>query len=100
MLSSKKSLTNYNNAKLSLYQDKDLYLDLLKLRLTESNGTFNKKEKMTPYEINSFCYAPVRPNLRRSRINHHSGLLKSRCLFQSSKIITATPGDDGNTEKK
>uniref|UniRef100_A0A0K0EFW7 Uncharacterized protein n=1 Tax=Strongyloides stercoralis TaxID=6248 RepID=A0A0K0EFW7_STRER len=100
MLSCNKSVTNYNEAKFPFYQDKDLYLDLLKLRITESKGTIDKKSKITPFQSNALCRAPVRPSLRRSRINNQIGLIKSRCLFPLSEIIPATPGDDGNAAEK
>uniref|UniRef100_A0A0N5B9B5 7TM_GPCR_Srx domain-containing protein n=1 Tax=Strongyloides papillosus TaxID=174720 RepID=A0A0N5B9B5_STREA len=100
MMSSTKSLSNLNNREYSLYQDKDLYLDLLNLRLTESKVTFDKGEQMTPLMLNAFCRAPVRPILRRSRIKPQNEFMRSRCLFQSSNIMPAVSGDAENVQKK
>uniref|UniRef100_A0A0K0G412 7TM_GPCR_Srx domain-containing protein n=1 Tax=Strongyloides venezuelensis TaxID=75913 RepID=A0A0K0G412_STRVS len=100
MMSSTKSLSNLNNREYSFYQDKDLYLDLLNLRLTESKVTFNKGEQMTPLVLNAFCRAPVRPILRRSRIKPQNEFMRSRCLFQSSNIMPAVSGDAENVQKK
>uniref|UniRef100_A0A0N4Z9A4 Uncharacterized protein n=1 Tax=Parastrongyloides trichosuri TaxID=131310 RepID=A0A0N4Z9A4_PARTI len=100
MLSYGHSLNAFKDDEFQFYQEKNIYLEYLKLRKTQNMEAYGNDLKLSPLTLNALCNAPVRPNIRRSKITPNCKKLRKTCLFplSSSSINKSKPAASGDAD--